>query len=92
MSPVKNPDSINFEIMSLTDLDYPEEYFDYVFCISSIEHVNAGKFAIKGMAFDEGDDIALKELYRVTKLNGICVITTDIAEKYIPPPGLWKSA
>jgi ubiquinone/menaquinone biosynthesis C-methylase UbiE len=31
------------------------------------------------------------EMCRVLKPGGILVLTTDYAEKYYPPPGLWPS-
>jgi ubiquinone/menaquinone biosynthesis C-methylase UbiE len=59
--------------------------------MSVIEHINAGRFAIKGMPFDTGDTKAMKELVRVLKPNGKLCLTTDMAKRYYPPPGLWKS-
>ena len=83
--------SIERADMCMTALKYESNSFDYVFCISAIEHVNAGRFAIPGMAFDEGDGLALKELERILKPGGILILTTDISYKYVPPPGLWPT-
>lgn len=85
-------DGIAYRQASMTDLSsFKSGFFDYVFAISSIEHVNAGKFAIKGLPFDVGDAVAMKELCRVLRPGGILVLTTDFGEKYYPPPGLWPS-
>jgi len=77
--------------MSMTDIRFQDETFDRVFAISSIEHVNAGRFAIQGMPFDTGDSKAFSELCRVLKPGGIMILTTDFANRYYPPPGLWDS-
>lgn len=89
--PVGSHPGVRWERASMVDLPYDNRMFDYVFAISSIEHINAGKFAIHGLPGDIGDDIAMRELARVLKPGGILTLTTDIAEQYYPPPGLWKS-
>jgi ubiquinone/menaquinone biosynthesis C-methylase UbiE len=43
------------------------------------------------MDFDTGDTKAMLELCRVLKPDGILVLTTDFADSYYPPPGLWPS-
>ena len=86
-----NKDNIRYYSASMTDLPFNDNHFDYVFAISSIEHVNAGKFKIEGMDFDTGDTQAMIELVRVLKLGGKLILTTDFADKYYPPPGLWPS-
>lgn len=85
-------DGVNYRKRSMTDLsDFEIESFDYVFAISSIEHVNAGRFAIGGMPFDTGDALAMRELCRIVKPGGKLVLTTDFGKDYHPPPGLWPS-
>ena len=83
---------IQYHNLSMTDIRLEEEKYDYVFAMSSIEHINAGeKFAISDMDFDTGDTLAMLELASLVKPGGILIITTDFADKYYPPPGLWKS-
>lgn len=83
---------IHYRKKSMTDLKFFEDNsFDYVFAMSSIEHVNAGRFAIDGMPFDTGDCQAMLELCRVLAPGGTLVLTTDFGRKYHPPPGLWPS-
>ncbi len=53
-----------FEVADAQRLPYPSSYFDKVVCSSSLEH------------FSE-DIVALKEVNRVLKPNGILVLTTD---------------
>jgi hypothetical protein len=55
--------------------------------MSSIEHINAGKFAIPELKGDTGDTQAMLELCRILKPGGVLVLTTDYARDYIPPPG-----
>lgn len=87
-----NYPEFRYHDMSMIDIKFVDNTFDYVFAISSIEHINAGNFKIFGLDFDTGDNLAAAELVRVLKPEGILVITTDFAQKYYPPPGLWKSA
>lgn len=75
--------------MDMRDILFLENTFDYVFCISAIEHVNAGRFATE--PGDHGDEKAMAELARVLKPGGTMFLTTDYAERYYPPPGLWDT-
>jgi SAM-dependent methyltransferase len=77
--------------MDLRDIKFPNNHFEFVFCISAIEHVNAGRFATDPDAGDTGDDKAMIELARVLKPGGIMYLTTDYAGRYYPPPGLWDT-
>jgi SAM-dependent methyltransferase len=81
----------SYHNMSMTDIKFDNDTFDYVFAMSSIEHINAGNFAIPNMSFDTGDELAMSEMVRVLKPGGIIVVTTDFSNRYYPPPGLWKS-
>lgn len=54
---------------NLTELPFPDEHFDAVFCISVIEHLGL-----------EGIPRALDELRRVTRRGGRLLITTDYYE------------
>lgn len=54
---------------NLTELPFPDEHFDAVFCISVIEHLGL-----------EGIPIALDELRRVTRRGGRVLLTTDYYE------------
>ena len=71
-------ENIWYRNMSMTELKFEDETFDYVFAISSIEHVNAGRFKIAGMPFDTGDDIAMTELMRVLKPGGQFLLDDNV--------------
>lgn len=64
-------ESINFETMSATNLDFPDNEFDCVISFETIEHISDYK-------------LALSEFHRVLKNNGILIISTpnkDISSK-----------
>ena len=82
---------INYHSLSMTDVRLPEGQYDYVFAMSSIEHINAGKFAIPGMEFDTGDTLAMLEISKLLKPGGLLVLTTDFAPEYMPPPAIANS-
>jgi SAM-dependent methyltransferase len=93
LSPNKNYGEsgiLRYHNMSNVDIKFDDNSFDFVFCISVIEHINAGRFKIDGFPFDVGDTQAMKELVRVLKPGGILCLTTDFADRYYLPPGLWK--
>lgn len=86
---------INYSNMSLHDIKLDDAIYDYVFCMSSIEHINAcERFKIEGMVGEDrgfqgdiGDTQGMMELCRILKPGGVLVLTTDYAKEYIPPPG-----
>jgi len=58
--------------------DFPDEFFDFVFCISSIEHVgrdNSIYFPAKDPIDDWGDFKAIIEMSRIIKKKGKIVLT-----------------
>jgi len=57
--------------MDALNLEYPDHYFDKVFSISVIEHIN-----------DDGDSEAMKEIWRVLKPGGIFSLTVPVKKKY----------
>jgi SAM-dependent methyltransferase len=82
---------IHYRNGSMTDLGAYKEQFDTIFAMSSIEHVNAGAYAIDGMEFDTGDTLAMLEMCKALKPGGVLVVTTDFADRYYQPPGLWPN-
>lgn len=84
-------DKITEHNMDMRKIGFEDKTFDYVFSISAIEHINAGRFQTDPNAGDSGDEKAIQELARVLKPGGIMFLTTDYAERYYPPPGLWDT-
>ena len=59
----------------ITNISFEENYFDYVFCIHVLEHIN--------------DDIkAMKELYRVLKPGGTAFLCVPLFNKLIEDPSI----
>ena len=52
-------------------LNYPDEYFDKVFSISVVEHIEG-----------EGDSQTMREIGRVLKSDGLCCVTVPVAASY----------
>jgi SAM-dependent methyltransferase len=68
---IKHNSNCSIELADATDLLYPNGYFDHIFCISVIEHIN-------GMC----DSTAMKEMWRVLKPNGKLILTFPIKKSY----------
>jgi len=67
------------EVQDITNLSYAEKTFDITWCSHVLEHV-------------EDDHAALNELYRVTKVGGMCVIQVPIwRRKSFEDPGICSS-
>jgi len=59
------------KLMDALNLTYPDNYFDRVISISVIEHIN-----------DEGDSLAIKEIWRVLKTNGLFSFTVPAKKEF----------
>lgn len=69
----------------IRDTHFEDNYFDLVFCISVLEHIGRDNsiYDHKSDEIDEfGDIIALKEIYRITKDEGIIIITLPYGRFY----------
>jgi len=56
--------NLNLQVADARRLPYPDNYFDYIYSISVIEHIK-----------EEGDSIVIKEMERVLKKGGKCILT-----------------
>lgn len=74
-----HPEKMVVERQDLTNLTYPDNTFDITICTSVIEHCYNQQNCM-------GDIIAMKEICRITKPNGIILLSTDMAED-----SLWLS-
>jgi ubiquinone/menaquinone biosynthesis C-methylase UbiE len=58
---------VNFQVMNVKKLSFPDNYFDVVICIDVLEHL-----------YREEAEKALSEIKRVLKKNGILFLQTDV--------------
>ncbi len=68
MEPRTKSSAVKYVVGDMTKLDYSDGYFDFVICISALEHVGSFKNSKQ----------ALSELTRVTKKSGLVYLTTDV--------------
>jgi len=72
----------NFEFVKGNFLknNFPDEYFDAVVAVSSIEHVGLGAY---GESFwdEEGDYKAVREIHRILKTGGIFIMTVPFGKR-----------
>lgn len=59
-----NPEAA-MQIENLENLSFPDEQFDLIFCIHVLEHI-------------DNDQRAIKEIFRVTKKNGVAIISVPV--------------
>jgi ubiquinone/menaquinone biosynthesis C-methylase UbiE len=62
---ILNKDKAKFRLAEMTRLPFPDHSFDLVCCIAALHHLPTPKLQLK----------ALKEMRRVCKKNGFCIIT-----------------
>ena len=74
--------NVKYLVGDATKIDFKDESFDRVFCISTIEHLEEEKINGKYINFHKKnlDVKAIKEMFRVLKPGGILVLTFDWSE------------
>jgi len=70
-SKIKFKMNYSAENADATNLIFPDQSFSQIFSISVIEHIN-----------DDGDKIAIKEMWRVLKQNGLLILTFPVAKLF----------
>lgn len=70
----KLPVRIIFSQLDIINTGYVSNCFDYITCISTIEHIGSGEYGDE--VFENGDRKAIKEIHRILKPNGKLLITT----------------
>jgi SAM-dependent methyltransferase len=61
----------HIEQQDARDLHYPDDYFDRVYAISVVEHIEG-----------DGDSKAMREIARVLKPGGVCCLTVPFRDRY----------
>jgi 2-polyprenyl-3-methyl-5-hydroxy-6-metoxy-1,4-benzoquinol methylase len=67
-----NKDKLQIETQDVTNLTYPDNFFDIVICTSVIEHTY-------NQCNWNGDKVAMKEIARILKPNGKILMSTDMS-------------
>lgn len=84
MVPKSSPGIISV-IGDIRSTSFPDNFFDLVFCISTIEHIGRDNsvYHIPYVGVDhEGDFKALQEIYRIVKPCGRVVVTVPYGKSY----------
>lgn len=68
-----NPEKMIIERQDMTKLSYPDNFFDIIVCTSVIEH-------LYNQVNWNGDMIAIKEMVRVCRPNGLILLSTDMSK------------
>jgi SAM-dependent methyltransferase/GT2 family glycosyltransferase len=79
--PIDTPENITFKQCDMSEIPYPDGYFDRVFCISVLEHIVEGDGRVMPMKY-------IDELLRVTKRGGKLILTIDV-NRYPTQWRLW---
>jgi SAM-dependent methyltransferase len=59
---------------------FPDDFFDVVVCVSTIEHIGLGAYS--DPRYENGDKLAMKEFARVLKEGGTLLLTTPFSGNY----------
>jgi len=73
---------INYRVQNVSDMDYEDETFDRVFCISVLEHIEEEEVNGELVNYHTHnlDVKAISEMLRVLKREGLLLITVDWSE------------
>jgi len=59
---------------------FPEDFFDLVVCVSTIEHIGLGAYG--DPQYENGDKLVVKEFGRILKKGGALLLTAPFSGKY----------
>lgn len=71
LQPASSGGAYHMDLQDARKLSYPDSYFDKVYAISVVEHIE-----------DQGDSAAMREIARVLKPGGLCCLTVPAASHY----------
>ena len=75
----KLPSDIKFIQCDILHTPFPDNFFDYITAISFIEHVGIGYYGDPQIR-EGGDLMAIREMHRIIKSNGLLLLTTPSKE------------
>ena len=67
---------------------FPDDFFDLVVCVSTIEHIGVGAYG--DPQYEDGDRLAVKEFGRILKEGGTLLLTAPFSGEYRVLP--WMSS
>lgn len=73
--------ALNFSRQDITKLTFESDFFDRIIAVSTIEHVGIAN-SVKD---SEGDKVAVREMARVLKPEGIMLVTVPFGKHCITP-------
>jgi len=79
----KSIDGIISHIGDIRNTNFNDNFFDLVFCISTIEHIGRDNSVYQAGSYenlDNGDFESLNEIYRITKSNGKVLLTVPFGK------------
>jgi SAM-dependent methyltransferase len=76
--------SFNFIQGDIRTCNLPEESFDAVTCVSTLEHIGVAYYG--GLENANGDIVAAQEIVRLLKRNGTLIITAPYCKSYFRRP------
>jgi SAM-dependent methyltransferase len=71
----KTSQKVKFKLGDIRHTDYPSDYFDQIFAISTLEHVGLAAYDNSADDVDAGDFNAMKEILRILKPAGNALVT-----------------
>lgn len=81
----KHIDGIRSHQGDIKETEFPDEFFDFIFCISTIEHIgkdNSIYFKKDETNNNEGDFAAIQEISRILKKKGNLILTAPYGKEY----------
>ena len=72
----RSTNRIKFKLGDIRRTDYPNDFFDQVIAVSTIEHIGCAVYDNPADDVDEGDFKAMKEIKRIVKPDGTILLTT----------------
>lgn len=80
VQPENFPKKIKVVRGDITQTNFPDSFFDSIILISVIEHIGLGYYG--DPLHGKGDFLAMNEIHRILKNDGILLITTLIGSKH----------